>query len=843
VYIQRLLAINMATFAALGTILLGLGERNPTLSIVAVVAAVAAVWITDILGWFHLNRRVTNLAVLLAVLRSLWELFHIQGAVQVVAIANLLAYVMIILLFQEKDSRTWWHIALLSLLQVAASATFFQGVWFAPMLIVYFFVGSSALALLFLHHERTRYHQLRHRPIVPRDTRTWSERLGVNWQRLGKIIVATFIVGPVSLFLDYGETDDQRAQRRRSTPKTPRTGRWSLIYEEAEFTGSADNLGGRAGVGLEFYRHLASLVPGTLLVAVLLFLLIPRFGRINFALPQFGRLTWNNERTEPLRVVGFSDTVELGELGLLVEDAEEVMKLQFHAPRSDTFYQIQGPVYLRGALLSHYEQGKWEFRGSGFVRRRRDGRNDHLYDLSSRGNTGLVWQTVGIKPLDRQELFCIWPFVAVEPDDRLMIDLDTERLIRRRDRSRSMVYRLGTYGLVDGVQVPLTPSPLLIDQQHLTAINEEDLPTLIATADRWIEESKLPPNQWVERARYLEEKLASSGQFAYSLEGQARDPLLDPIEDFVKNTPYGHCEYFATALTLMLRSQGIPARMVVGYVSDEYDMLGEYYRVRQRDAHTWVEAYIPPAYLPQEKPFGQPDVDWSSGGWLRLDATPAMTVDTTTMSSFVDNVEDWFQWMRVAWVSYVVEMDSTRQQAAVYGPIKDFVTQVKDGLIDPTWWKQLWNRIKALPAQLKAALSDVGWFSWLGAALLAGTLGFGYVVYRLLRLLLRFILWLWPQGRSPDSRQARVAFYRRLETVMARRGLRRRPGQTQREFATEAAELLANGQAHDMADLSLTIADAFYDVRFGGARLDKNRLERVEQALRRIERSAAHGGG
>ena len=72
------------------------------------------------------------------------------------------------------------------------------------------------------------------------------------------------------------------------------------------------------------------------------------------------------------------------------------------------------------------------------------------------------------------------------------------------------------------------------------------------------------------RARYLEGRLRDSGQFTYSLEGQSRDPQIDPIEDFIANNPQGHCEYFATALALMLRSQGIPARVVIGYRTGEW---------------------------------------------------------------------------------------------------------------------------------------------------------------------------------------------------------------------------------------------------------------------------------
>lgn len=411
-YLHRLLAINMAAFAAMGTVLLSLGEQNPVLAVAAVLAALAAVWITDIFGVFRLNRRVTNVAVLLAVLRSLWELFQIQGSVQVTAIANLLAYVMIILLFQEKDFRTWWHIALLSLLQVAASATFYQDIWFAPLLLLYFFVGLSAVALLFLHHERTHYHQVRHHPIVPRETRTISERLGVNWRRLGKIVLATFVVGPVSLFLDYGESDERARVRKRPGPAGAGNSRWPLIRDETEFTGSADSLGGRAGVGLEFYRHLAGLIPGTLVVAVILFLLTPRFGRFEFGLRSW---MWESAArgTMAIRATGFSDTVELGEEGSLTEDDEEVMRVKIRRPFADVPYPMRGKIYLRGALLDNYSGGKWDFRGISRPRRH-FGPPEEAVRVDTSPQPGLVRQLIALRPLDRREVFCIWPFVALD---------------------------------------------------------------------------------------------------------------------------------------------------------------------------------------------------------------------------------------------------------------------------------------------------------------------------------------------------------------------------------------------------------------------------------------------
>ena len=82
---------------------------------------------------------------------------------------------------------------------------------------------------------------------------------------------------------------------------------------------------------------------------------------------------------------------------------------------------------------------------------------------------------------------------------------------------------------------------------------------------------------------------------------------IDPIEDFVANNPRGHCEYFAAALALMLRSQGIPARVVLGYRCDEWNGPGKCYQVRQSDAHAWVEAYLAAGDIPPEMRWGNDD--------------------------------------------------------------------------------------------------------------------------------------------------------------------------------------------------------------------------------------------
>src|SRR5262249_54963867 len=94
------------------------------------------------------------------------------------------------------------------------------------------------------------------------------------------------------------------------------------------------------------------------------------------------------------------------------------------------------------------------------------------------------------------------------------------------------------------------------------------------------------------RARALEGFLRDSGQFRYSLHMEQIDSDLDPVEDFLVKRKEGHCEYFASALALMLRAIDIPARVINGFKGGDWNELTQTMNVRQKHAHSWVEAYV-----------------------------------------------------------------------------------------------------------------------------------------------------------------------------------------------------------------------------------------------------------
>ena len=92
------------------------------------------------------------------------------------------------------------------------------------------------------------------------------------------------------------------------------------------------------------------------------------------------------------------------------------------------------------------------------------------------------------------------------------------------------------------------------------------------------------------RAKAIEHYLKTNFGYTLELPGM-REP--DPLARFLFERKKGHCEYFASSMTMMLRTLGIPARMVNGFRGGEYNDLTNSYIVREKDAHSWVEAYFP----------------------------------------------------------------------------------------------------------------------------------------------------------------------------------------------------------------------------------------------------------
>jgi hypothetical protein len=783
--IEHLLQINMATLAALGALLLGMGQRSEAPPLLVAMAAAVSVWLTDRRGWFRLGRRPANALMLLAAAVSIGQVLPLRSELQAFDFAWFVIYLQIILLFQQKDERVYWLLIVLSLLEVIVATLFSQGAGFGVLLALYLLLGFSAMTLLLLYRQWERY-----RPKAA-DSRP-------------------------------SPTQPPPAERQGAP-------RWPLAGRQFDFTVTPGGHG-QAVLCRSLFARVGRMGLHSLALALVLFFTVPRFGHV----------AWRGPLAKPRALVGYSDKVVLGSLGRIIESRDEVMRVWFTRYPVNTSYHVHGEIYLNGAFLMNYQHGQWE---AGQVAAALG--SSLLHPDGRPLPPGLVRQKVTIEALDHSELFYVAPYVPLEANPYVSVDHAQQRLLRDDYLSlRQFEYALGTTAIVNGVQSPLAPAggnDLIRGALGMPGGRGTDsLPNLVTLARRWVAESGLPPQDRIGRAHYLEQKL-TAGRYQYSLTGPKRNSQLDPIEDFLTEHPQGHCEYFATALTLMLRSQGIPARLVIGYKCDEWNGVGGYFQVRQLHAHTWVEAYLRPEQIPADMKHGGDYWSWSRGGWLRLDPTPAAADDVTV--HWLKPFRKGLDWLDFAWSNYVVELDYARQRDTIYQPIRRLLLAAWQWATDPQRWHA---RLAALVALLpRERLRGVS--AWLVAAIavLAAAALLAAAAWLLCRLLVR----LWANGsgdRAGRSRRCQIAFYHRFETLLSRQGMVRAAGQTQHEFAAAAGRRLAqeSGEPRWTA-LAEVIVRAFYRVRFGGQPLDNTEAKAVEHALAELAarpRSRAAGG-
>jgi hypothetical protein len=282
--------------------------------------------------------------------------------------------------------------------------------------------------------------------------------------------------------------------------------------------------------------------------------------------------------------------------------------------------------------------------------------------------------------------------------------------------------------------------------------------------------------------------------YSYSLDLSAADPARDPVEDFLFRTRSGHCEFFASAMTLMCRAVGVNARLATGYLAQEPDPAGGYL-VRQCDAHAWCEVYTPSSdwrVFDPSPPRRRPGDGllaglrrlWDSVGFFWR--TNVIGYGEADRRGLFGRLVEWFDWVGTSAVTFCVESVRSLWRLVAHGRVDRNLTRTA----------------------VAAALA-------VGGVVLAVASG------KLLRRM--------RSARSrPGIRRGQVpAFYRRLLKLLQRRGIRQRPEQTAQEFLLEAAAKLGlpAGAVNDLAGL-------LYRIRWGGQAASAAELAGADQAVR-----------
>jgi hypothetical protein len=281
----------------------------------------------------------------------------------------------------------------------------------------------------------------------------------------------------------------------------------------------------------------------------------------------------------------------------------------------------------------------------------------------------------------------------------------------------------------------------------------------------------LDPDDWERVARALTDYLAVGGEYGYSSELRRQDLDLDPTLDFLWNIKQGTCDRYAGALTLMLRSVGIPGRVVKGYRGLEREGAGRYV-VLQNQAHSWVEAIVPLRNDPEAL------------GWVTLDPTPILDGPGGNAFSLARLLDRGQRSSQFFWEELILGYNSASREDLLQ---------------------------RMLP-------------SWQALATVAGSIVAVAVLWYLLRRRQ------WRKARRAAARRSADRFYTRLLALLQRHlGLAPALAQTPRDFARQAEEAL--GSAGPAATIPGEIVERFYRARFGARPLTEEEAASMDRLL------------
>jgi protein-glutamine gamma-glutamyltransferase len=543
---------------------------------------------------------------------------------------------------------------------------------------------------------------------------------------------------------------------------------------------------------IEIKNKLIKRLPVTAIV--LLFLIIAVATPLFFTLPRVGGAGLGSNQNNVSSITGFSDTVNLGEIGRLKQNDQIVMRARVEGAGRDNNLNL---TRWRGVALDTFNNRNWsksDERRSAVPNENGTFRIDKTYDPEN-----ITVQTIYLEPFDTSVLFTLSRPLAVQQGK--IINL-------YQDANKGLSFARGDF---DRLSYKVYSDTSLPGAEKLRADNQVYSPEyrrflqLPAKFDGRITEltAKVIENKTnrYDKAAAVEKYLQT--QFGYSLNMRASGE--EPLSDFLFNVREGHCEYFASAMAMMLRSQGIAARIVNGFQQGEYNETADIFVVRQKNAHTWVEVYFP-----------------RENAWVPFDPTPyaGQNDGSTSGSGILGSFNKYFEALETFWIQYFVAYDNQEQRSlfrSVKNSFQDYQIKTSVWLNElqykiSDWWKEV-RGDKGLQASVKAVANGIGYLT-------AAALGIFLIVW-LYRKIYKLTIWRsfldWLRRKNETTI---VEFYERMQKVLASKGFRRESHQTPLEFAF----------ALNMPE-AVSITEKYNRVRFGEKHLSEDEAREIEAWL------------
>ena len=489
-------------------------------------------------------------------------------------------------------------------------------------------------------------------------------------------------------------------------------------------------------------------------------------------------------------ISGFSHSVDLEAIGRIKNNPRVVMRVSLGGDEE----ALRRRPKLRGIALSRFDGRQWHHAGRGgfYVRRSRDG---HYY-LPEPPPGPRITQEIVLQPIHSRVIFAAGRPEAVRGPFGYLFSSPTDTLFATRNNYTQIRYSVsgtlperspaelrGVRNRIGGPDYQLytrLPENIFFTADHRGMVRDLSERMTAGAADLYDSMSR------------LEGYLRRNYTYSLDLRPYRDDP--SKLVSFIFRRRAGHCVYFASAMVVMARSIGVPARLVNGFQLGQYNPIGGFYTVRAADAHSWVEVYFP------------------GHGWIEFDPTPAGGRRSDFAQAEQDFLSGLLESLDMLWVQHVLAYDSLDQQ--------DFVRGVREGAAAVF---DLLNRaadaILALIPQLDGG-ADFYPLLRTGVALFLGALGIWVLWVLALRPLLR-----WRRRRERRGAPAPVPFFEKTIKLLRRRGYELQPHQTARELAAATAPRI-------YGPLVVEIVGLYERARFGGG-VDLSRAAALVGELKR----------
>jgi protein-glutamine gamma-glutamyltransferase len=572
----------------------------------------------------------------------------------------------------------------------------------------------------------------------------------------------------------------------------------TFVLMEMRRSGHAASIQARHSNDPQEHRHLAfSLIrvaPALMLMILtggaLVFFLLPRMSA-----GYLGAYSFGTDFSS-----GFSDHVQLGQIGQIQQSNAVVMHVQIDG---DTVGRYD--LHWRGVTLANFDGHTWSNPREQFILQRQDDDSfavpqfDHPIVssyMTSDERKQVIHYRVLMEPIGTNVFFLAPSALNVSGEYRelgadrggAVYDFDAARPISRYEADSDIARPSPADLRAAGENYPAQIASMYLR-----------LPALDARVPQLAAKITSSAHNDYDKATAIENYLRT--RYGYTLE-LPRTEVRDPIANFLFVRRQGHCEYFASAMAVMLRTLGIPSRVVNGFRSDEFNDLTGYYVVRAKDAHAWVETYFP------------------RYGWQTFDPTPGgnggIPQGWGRVALYVDAMASF-------WRDWIVSYDSAHQYV------------LGQTAVNST--RGLWENARAWAGRKYAAMlkwaersqehvqdSPARWaFIGAGIALalvLLGNLG-------------RIARWLqekWLQAHPERSlEQAAAMWYGRMARALARRGMPKPVAHTPQEFVKRIEDSRLRGPV-------ARFTEVYESARFGNSADDAQKLpelyEEVELAAR-----------